>query len=138
LCNIADKEGRIAVLRLLEQVATAAILPDLLPYTRSDDWLVRLHLAQILRCFSTAASRDTLLHLVMDAHKSVRLAALEGLAGLGIPVEVGPLCALLRDPDLTVQSKAIEAIIQINHPHMDVTSYAARRVQSTTAPRWKS
>src|SRR4029434_6831798 len=47
----------------------------------------------------------------------VRLAALEGLAGLQMPVAVEPLCALLRDPDLTVQSKAIEAIIQINHPH---------------------
>jgi serine/threonine-protein kinase len=53
---------------------------------------------------------------VTDAHKSVRLAALEGLAGLHMPVEVEPLCALLRDPDLTIQSKAIEAIIQINHP----------------------
>src|SRR5712691_3733589 len=117
LCNITNKDARIAVLRLADQVATEAMVPDLLPYTRSDDWLIRLHVAQTLSRFSTAASRDTLLHLVTDAHKSVRLAALEGLAGLQMPVEVGPLCALLRDPDLTVQSKAIEAIIQINHPH---------------------
>jgi len=117
LCNITDKDGRLAVLRLAGQVATEAMVPELLPYTRSDDWLIRLHVAQTLGRFSTAASRETLLHLVADAHKSVRLAALEGLAGLQMPVEVGPLCALLRDPDLTVQSKAIEAIIQINHPH---------------------
>jgi serine/threonine-protein kinase len=116
-CNIAGKEARLAVLRLVDQVATETMLPDLLPYAQSDDWLIRLHMAQILRRFSTVASRETLLHLVTDAHKSVRLAALEGLAGLQMPVEVGPLCALLRDADLTVQSKAIEALIQINHPH---------------------
>ena len=117
LCDIAPRDGRTAVLRLLDKVATEALVPVLLPYARSDDWLIRLHVAQILGRFSTAASRETLLQLVTDAHKSVRLAALEGLAGLGMPVEVEPLCALLRDPDLTVQSKAIEAIIQIKHPH---------------------
>jgi eukaryotic-like serine/threonine-protein kinase len=117
LCNITDKDGRIAVLRLADQVATEAMVPELLPYARSDDWLIRLHVAQTLSRFSTAASCETLLHLVTDAHKSVRLAALEGLAGLQMPIAVEPLCALLRDPDLTVQSKAIEALIQINHPH---------------------
>jgi serine/threonine-protein kinase len=117
LCNSTDKDGRIAVLRLADQVATEAMVPELLPYTRSDDWLIRLHVAQTLSRFSTAASREALLHLVTDAHKSVRLAALEGLAVLQMPVDVEPLCALLRDSDLTVQSKAIEAIIQINHPH---------------------
>jgi HEAT repeat protein len=117
LLYIADKEGRAAVCRLVDQVATEAMLPELLPYAHSEDWLIRLHVAQILGRFSTAASCEALLHLVTDAHKSVRLAALEGLAGCQIPVEVGPLCALLRDPDLTVQSKTIEALIQINHPH---------------------
>ena len=117
LCNITDKDGRITVLRLADQVATEAMVSELLPYARSDDWLIRLHVAQTLSRFSTAASCETLLHLVTDVHKSVRLAALEGLAGLQMPVAVEPLCALLRDPDLTLQSKAIEAIIQINHPH---------------------
>jgi HEAT repeat protein len=117
LCNIPDKDGRLAVLRLAEQVASEGMVPELLPYARSDDWLIRLHVAQILGRFSTAASCETLLHLVTDAHKNVRLAALEGLAGLQMPIDVGPLCALLRDPDLTIQQKAIEAIIQINHPH---------------------
>jgi serine/threonine-protein kinase len=117
LCNMTDKDGRLAVLRLADQVATEGMVPELLPYARSDDWLIRLHVAQILSRFSTAASCETLLHLVTDAHKSVRLAALEGLAGLQMPIEVEPLCTLLRDPDLTIQHKAIEAIIQINHPH---------------------
>lgn len=117
LCSITGKDARTAVFRLIDEVATEAMLPELLPYGSSDDWLTRLHVAQTLRRFSTASSRETLLHLLADAHKSVRMAALEGLAGLQMPGEVGPLCALLRDPDLTVQSKAIEAIIRINHPH---------------------
>jgi serine/threonine-protein kinase len=117
LLHLTNKEVRTAVCRLLDQVATEAMLPELLPYTHSEDWLIRLHVAQILGRFSTATSREALLHLVTDAHKSVRLAALEGLAGFQMSVEVEPLCALLRDPDLTVQSKTIEALIQINHPH---------------------
>ena len=117
LCKRTDKDGRLAVLRLADQVATEGMIPELLPYAHSDDWLIRLQVAQTLRRFSTAASCETLLGLVSDAHKSVRLAALEGLAGLQMPVEVEPLCALLRDPELTIQQKAIEAIIQINHPH---------------------
>ena len=117
LLHITNKEVRAAVCRLLDQVATEAMLPELLPYAHNEDWLIRLHVAQILGRFSTAASHEALLHLVADAHKSVRLAALEGLAGCQMPFEVGPLCALLRDPDLTVQSKTIEALIQINHPH---------------------
>jgi serine/threonine-protein kinase len=116
-CNIPDKDGRIAVFRLLDQVATESMVPDLLPYTRSEDWFIRLHVTQLLSRFHTEASCEVLLHLVTDANKSVRLAALEGLAGMQIPVEVGSLCALLRDPDLMVQTKAIEALIQINHPH---------------------
>lgn len=117
LCSTVGKEGRTAILQLLTPVATEATLPDLLPYAHSDDWLIRLHVAQTLGHFSTASSREALLHLLTDAHKSVRRAALDGLARVQMPGEVGPLCALLRDPDLTVQSKAIEVIIQSNHPH---------------------
>src|SRR5947208_4407785 len=117
LCTSAGQDGRIAVFRLLDQMTTEALVPDLLPYTHSDDWFIRLHVTQLLSRFGTLESREALLHLVTDAHKSVRLAALEGLAGLQMPIAGGPLCGLLGDPDLTVQSKAIEAIIQIRPPH---------------------
>ena len=117
LLQLPDKETRAAALRLVEQVATEAWLPELLPYLRSEDWLIRQHLAQILGRLRTAASVEALAQLLTDPQKSVRLAALSGLANAQLPLDVEPLCALLRDPDLTVQSQAIEALIKINHPH---------------------
>jgi serine/threonine-protein kinase len=84
--------------------------------TGSEDWLTRLYMARTLQRFSTQAARDALTTLLADPHKSVRQAALEGLAGMKLPVDLKAICALLRDPDLTVQTKAIETIVQVNDP----------------------
>ena len=46
----------------------------------------------------------------------MRQAALAGLASLDMTCDVGPICQLLRDPDLTVQSTAIETLVRINNP----------------------
>ncbi|MGE3542085.1 MAG: HEAT repeat domain-containing protein [Candidatus Tectimicrobiota bacterium] len=115
--SMADKESRSALLRLLTQLVTEAMLPELRPYVHSEDWLVRLHLAQICGRFNTPVSRECLAIFLGDAHKNVRLAALEGVAQAKGTTDVAPLCQLLRDPDLTVQSKAIETLITLNAPH---------------------
>jgi serine/threonine-protein kinase len=116
LLDTVDKEARTLALRLIDEVATDSLLPDLIRRLDSEDWLTRLYIARTLRRFSTEASRDALTKLLEDSHKTVRQAALEGLAGLRIPVEVGAICQRLRDPDLTVQAKAVETIVQINDP----------------------
>jgi len=116
LLDTVDKESRTLVLRLTDEVATDALVPDLIRRLEGGDWLTRLYIARTLRRFSTEASRDALTKLLEDQHKTVRQAALEGLAGMRIPVDVGAVCQRLRDPDLTVQAKAIETIVQINDP----------------------
>ena len=116
LLDTVDKESRTLVLRLVDQVATDALVPELISRLQGGDWLTRLSIARTLRRFSTESSRDALTALLEDQHKLVRHAALEGLAGMSIPVDVGPICQRLRDPDLTVQAKAIEAITQRNDP----------------------
>jgi serine/threonine-protein kinase len=116
LLDTVGKDSRTTIFQLLDQVATEAMLPALIGRTTSEDWLIRLHITRMLGRFRTAATRDTLVTLLSDAHKNVRLAALEGLAGLQMPVDIRPICQLLRDPDLTIQSKAIETLIQINDP----------------------
>ena len=113
-----DKEQRTVVLRLVEEAATESVVPELSRRTASEDWLVRLYLARTLARFSNEAARDALTALLGDPHKNVRQAALEGLAGMRIPVDVAAVCGLLRDPDLTVQAKAIETIAQLNDPRV--------------------
>jgi serine/threonine-protein kinase len=116
LLDAVGKEHRTLILRLVEEAATDAMIPELTRRTSSEDWLTRLYLARALRRFSTDAARDALTALLADSHKTVRLAALEGLAGMQIPVDIAAVCGRLRDPDLTVQAKAIETIVQINDP----------------------
>jgi HEAT repeat protein len=116
LLNIADQGNRSAIFQLVDQVASASMVPALIPYTQHQDWFVRLHIAQTLSHFGTEAVQEALVRLLADPHKNVRQVALEGLADLNLPMDVGSLCQLLRDPDLTIQSKAIETIIQINDP----------------------
>lgn len=116
LLDTVDKESRTMALRLADEVATDALVPELINRLQSGDWLTRLSIARTLRRFSTEASRDALTRLLEDQHKTVRQAALDGLAAMRVPVDVKPICQRLRDPDLTVQAKAIEVIVQINDP----------------------
>lgn len=117
LLDGAGREARTTICRLLDEVATEAMLPDLIRATQHDDWTVRLSLVRALAHFSTTAVRDTLVRLLQDPHKNVRQAALEGLAQVSLPLDIQPICALLRDPDLAVQGKAIETLIKIRDPH---------------------
>ena len=116
LLDGVSKEGRALVLRLIDEVASEAVMPELIRRADSEDWLTRLCIARTLRRFSVEPARETLTKLLEDPHKTVRLAALEGLAAMKLPVDVGAVCKRLRDPDLTVQAKAVETIAQINDP----------------------
>ncbi|KAA3626311.1 MAG: serine/threonine protein kinase [Proteobacteria bacterium] len=109
-------EARTGVFRIMEEVASAENVNDLIGFVESDDPVIRLHTARVLRRFSTEAVRDALMKLLSDSAKAVRLEALTGLSELSIPVDIEPLCKMLRDADMTVQSKAIDTIIRINSP----------------------
>lgn len=114
--DATDKESRALILRLVDEVATDALVPDLVRRMDAEDWLTRAHLAKTLSRFDAEATRDALTKLLDDPHKAVRLAALEGLGELKVSVDAGPVCLRLRDPDLAVQTKAIETIVRINDP----------------------
>lgn len=117
LLETTDKETRAALFRLIDQIATVAHLPDLIPATQSAESFVRAQIARTLRRFCTPEVRDCFVRLLHDPERSVRQVALEGLAALRLPVDAAVLCPLLRDPDFTIQNKAIEALTQINPPH---------------------
>ena len=51
-----------------------------------------------------------------DTNKMVRAAALSALATRGSNVNIAAVAKLLQDPDLDVQGKAVDMMIQINHP----------------------
>jgi serine/threonine-protein kinase len=116
LLDSMDKESRSAILQLIDEVATESMIPALLPYATSEEWITRHSIARTLARFHSPQVQSLLLALLEDPHKTLRQIAIEGLALTKSSETIGPLCKMLRDPDLTVHNKAVEAIIQINAP----------------------
>lgn len=114
ILDSAHKDNQPTLFKIVTELATEAMVPTLIAFSRNADWEGRYCIAQTIARFSSEPVRDTLLRFTKDPHKLVRQAAVEGLAALTIPVPAGPLTALLRDPDLMVQTRAIEAMIKIN------------------------
>jgi serine/threonine-protein kinase len=113
LLTTASQEDHAVIFRLLDQVATDAIVPELINRLRTDDWSVRLYITRLLSRFKSHTVRDVLTRLLGDAHKSVRLVALGGLLALQLPFDVGALCQLLNDPEPTVRNKALEVLLDL-------------------------
>jgi serine/threonine-protein kinase len=116
ILDSAHKDNQPTLFKLVTDLATEAMVPALIAFSRNADWEGRYCIAQAIARFSTEPVRDTLLRFTKDPHKLVRQAALEGLANLTLPVPAAQLTTLLRDPDLMVQTRAIEAVIKINDP----------------------
>ena len=117
LLDTVDRDSRAVLLRLVERLATEAVLPDLIRATRSEHPMIRLSMAHTLaRFINTEAVRETLSGLLNDQYKEIRQAALDGLANLKIPLEVGPICQMLRDSDPAIQTKSKGILVQIHDP----------------------
>lgn len=116
LLDQVDSKVRPILYRLLDSIATEALVPDISRRLDSNQTLVRTHLLNLLARFDTEASRAGLVKGLSDNNKSVRQAALNGLAKLQATDNVADICQLLSDPDLTVQSAAIETLAKIQSP----------------------
>jgi HEAT repeat protein len=115
----ADKEIRQSLFKILDAVATEEMVPELIPYSSNEDPAMRLHIATALsRCTKSVVARDTLLRMINDGHKAIRQTALQGLGNMEVPVPSLQIVPLLKDPDLTVQAQAINALIKIRDPSM--------------------
>jgi HEAT repeat protein/tRNA A-37 threonylcarbamoyl transferase component Bud32 len=112
LLTTASKDDYPIIFHLIDQVASEESLPELIHRLWAEDWTVRLHIARTLSRFKTNMVRDTLVKLLADSHTNVRLMALDGLAGMRMPFDMGSLCKLLQDPEAAVQSKASELLLE--------------------------
>ncbi|WP_455220272.1 HEAT repeat domain-containing protein [Kaarinaea lacus] len=99
--------------RILDKIINEQSIDSLIQKSRSNEPLIRTHIATLLARFNNPATVHTLIDLLKDPNKSVRQAALKSLATLKSPISVQPICQLLRDPDLMVQSTAIDSLTKI-------------------------
>jgi len=105
---------RQTVFTILQSIGTESLVPYLLTYSRSESADTRYRVVRLMASFNSEEIRTTYFQLLKDPNKNVRMAALEGLSNMQIPVPAHVICKLLRDPDMMVQSKAIETLIKLN------------------------
>ncbi|HSC16798.1 MAG TPA: HEAT repeat domain-containing protein [Gammaproteobacteria bacterium] len=107
---------KAAVFKLIDEVTTEEMVPDLLVRMDGKDPLVKTHLINVLARFDRPDVNKALQEALRDSNKLVRGAALAGIARSRTSIDVGLVSGLLLDPDLDVMNKAVDVIIQLNHP----------------------
>ncbi|HEY3515494.1 MAG TPA: HEAT repeat domain-containing protein [Gammaproteobacteria bacterium] len=107
---------KAAVFKLIDEVTTEEMVPDLLTRMDGKDPLVKTHLINVLARFDRPDVNQALQEALRDGNKLVRGAALQGIARSKTSVDVALVSKLLLDPDLDVMNKAVDVIIQLNHP----------------------
>ncbi len=118
-----DTREKAAVFRIIEDVIRPEMVPDLVARMGGKDPIVKIHLIHLLGRFNTEAINDALELQLRDPNKMVRSAALGALASRPGNVNIAAVARLLQDPDLDVQAKAVDMMIQIKHP--DTVLYLA-------------
>jgi HEAT repeat protein/tRNA A-37 threonylcarbamoyl transferase component Bud32 len=111
-----EANEKAALFRILGDLATDNDLPELIGRLNGKDPVARLHIINILSRFPKPEVQRALQLQLKDTNKLVRAATLGALAKMDGPIEIEQVCALLRDPEIDVQNKAIDVVIRANDP----------------------
>ncbi len=111
-----EPKEKAALFAIIEEIVTEDMVPDLIARMGGKDPMIKIHLINLLARFNTAEINHALEMQLGDGHKMVRAAALTALARRKGSVDIRKVAKLLLDPDLDVQNKAVDVLININHP----------------------
>jgi len=107
---------KAAVFKLIDEITTEELVPDLLSRMDGKDPVVKMHIINVLARFDTPQVSKALQEQLRDSNKLVRQSALAGIARSKTHVEIGLIAGLLLDPDIEVMNKAVDVIVQTNDP----------------------
>jgi serine/threonine-protein kinase len=107
---------KAAVFKILEEIATEELVPDLMARLDGKDPLIKMHLVNVLSQFDREDVHKMLYEQIGDPSKLVRLAALNGIARVETGVDVSRVATALLDADLEVMNKAVDVIVKLNDP----------------------
>lgn len=111
-----DPKESAALFKLIEEIISPEMVPDLIARMGGKDPYIKIHLIGLLGQFDKPEVNQALEVQLRDTHKLVRSAALSALASRGANVNIAAVSRLLQDPDLDVQNKAVDMLVQMNHP----------------------
>jgi len=112
-----EPKEKAAIFKIIQETIKLEMIPDLIARMGGKDPIIKIHLMQLLSKFDKAEITNALEMQLKDPNKMVRGAALSALStrdSAGISID--KVAAVLTDPDLDVQNKAVDVLIKINHP----------------------
>jgi serine/threonine-protein kinase len=112
----ADPTEKASLFRLVAQAADENLVPELVSRLTGKDIGAKAHIIEILSRFDRPDVQHALERELRSDNKVIRQAALTALEKMSGEPNVALLCALLRDPDLAVQNRAVEVIVSKRHP----------------------
>jgi len=112
----SDKGGRQVLFRIMDEISHDSAVDELSKLTYHQDTSIRQLALRLLSHIDTTQVRDIFYRCIPDSERIVRVAALDGLIKLTVPVDPKLIVEYLKDRDLATQSKAIELLINIKDP----------------------
>jgi HEAT repeat protein len=107
---------KAALFKIIEETIREDMVPDLIARMGGKDPIIKIHLMNLLSKFDNSDINRAFEAQLKDSNKMVRGAALSSIATRGTNINVEKVSKLLCDPDLDVQNKTVEVLIQANHP----------------------
>jgi len=111
-----EPKEKTALFKIIEDIVSDDMVPDLIARMGGKDPAIKIHLIKLLSKFNRTEINQALEMQLSDGNKLVRSAALGALAERSGNVNIAKVSKLLQDPDLDVQSKAVDVIVKVNHP----------------------
>ncbi|MCK6370335.1 MAG: HEAT repeat domain-containing protein [Gammaproteobacteria bacterium] len=130
-----EPREKAAVFKIIAEVATAELVPELISRLEGKDPAVRVHIIQVLSKFNQPDVAQALEAQLRDRNKTVRKAALIAIENMPGERNIALLCSILIDPDLEARSKAIELIVRARHPDTMTHLVTVLRDESEDARR---
>jgi serine/threonine-protein kinase len=126
---------KAAIFKLIDEITTEEVVPDLLSRMDGKDPIVKMHLINVLARYDRSDVSQALQEQLRDTNKLVRHAALSGIARSKTKVDIRLMADLLLDPDIDVMNKAVDVIIQMNDPETAKHLIGALKAESEFSRR---
>ena len=103
---------RAGLFKIVGELADESSLDDLIARIEGKDPVARLHIINVLAPLQHAEGRAGRAEAAQGHNKLIRSAALSALARMDGPFDMPLICGMLRDPEIEVQNKAVDVVVQ--------------------------